>query len=122
MREFWDSYFMGRHPRSHSHSHRSGSRRSGFWAEIFGDNPPRAERGDVRYLVLVAIADEPRHGYEIIQTIEDKTGGAYRPSPGVIYPTLQLLEEMGHAKAGERDGRKVYGITAEGRIDLDAHS
>jgi DNA-binding PadR family transcriptional regulator len=75
----------------------------------------------VRYLVLDAIAAQPRHGYEVIQAIEERSGGAYRPSPGVVYPTLQLLEEMGHATLSERDNRKVYGITEAGRADLDSH-
>jgi len=88
--------------------------------DFFGP-PPRAERGGVRYLVLDAIATQARHGYEIIQAIEERSAGAYRPSPGVVYPTLQLLEELGHARVLEQDARKVYSITDEGRNDLEAH-
>jgi DNA-binding PadR family transcriptional regulator len=99
--------------------HRGGP--PGWFGDIFGP-PPRAERGNVRYLVLDAIAAQPRHGYEVIQAIEERSGGAYRPSPGVVYPTLQLLEEMGHATLVERDTRKVFSITDEGRKDLEAHS
>jgi DNA-binding PadR family transcriptional regulator len=84
-----------------------------------GGPPPRAERGGVRYLVLDAIADRPRHGYEIIQAIEQRSKDAYRPSPGVIYPTLQMLEELGHAKVVEIEGRKSYEITEQGRADLE---
>src|SRR5271156_858064 len=91
------------------------------WPDMFGGPPPRAERGHVRYLVLDAIADQPRHGYEIIQAIEERSGGTYRPSPGVVYPTLQLLEELGHARLEEKEGRKVYAITPEGRRDLEEH-
>ena len=92
------------------------------WPEfLFGDRPPRAERGGVRYLVLAAIAETPRHGYEIMAVIEERSGGAYRPSPGVIYPTLQLLEELGHVRVTERDDKKVYAITAAGTRDLEAH-
>jgi DNA-binding PadR family transcriptional regulator len=98
--------------------HRGGP--PGWFGEIFGP-PPRAERGNVRYLVLDAIAAQPRHGYEVIQAIEERSGGAYRPSPGVVYPTLQLLEEMGLATLSERENRKVYGITDTGRADLEAH-
>jgi DNA-binding PadR family transcriptional regulator len=76
----------------------------------------------VRYLVLDAIASQPRHGYEIIQVIGDKSGGTYRPSPGVVYPTLQMLEELGHARTVEHDGRKVYTITDEGRTELGEHA
>lgn len=130
----WDSEF-GRDPRArHGHGpghgpwhagrggpwggHRGGP--PGWFGEIFGP-PPRAERGNVRYLVLDAISAQARHGYEVIQAIEERSGGAYRPSPGVIYPTLQLLEEMGHATLAERETRKVYSITDEGRADLEAH-
>lgn len=70
---------------------------------MLGDPPPRAERGEIRYLVLDAIKERPRHGYEIIQHIEERAGGTYRPSPGVIYPTLQMLEELGHASVVERE-------------------
>jgi DNA-binding PadR family transcriptional regulator len=95
------------------------------WSEVLSDwwrgPAPRAERGTVRWLVLDAIATQPRHGYEIIQAIGDKSGGAYKPSPGVVYPTLQMLEEMGHARTIPRDDRKVYEITDEGRRELQAH-
>jgi len=75
----------------------------------------------VRYLVLDALLAQPRHGYEVIQVIEERSGGSYRPSPGVIYPTLQMLEELGHARVVEQDNRKVYEITDAGRQDLQAH-
>jgi len=88
----------------------------------FGFHGPRAERGDLRYLILDAIKDQPRHGYEVMQVIEQKSGNAYRPSPGVVYPTLQMLEEMGHAEVKQERGRKVYSITEAGRKDLEEHS
>ena len=111
-----DRQFMGRSPfggRGHG--------RRGDWWDSFGGPPPRAERGEVRYLVLEAIEKQPRHGYEIMQSIETRSGGTYRPSPGVIYPTLQMLEEVGHARVEEKDGRKVYAITPDGRRDLEEH-
>jgi len=83
---------------------------------------PRAERGTVRWLVLDAIAPQPRHGYEIIQVIGDKSEGSYKPSPGVVYPTLQMLEELGHTRTTDREGRKIYEITDEGRRELAAHA
>jgi DNA-binding PadR family transcriptional regulator len=96
-------------------------RRGGMdWGDFFGP-PPRAERGGVRYLVLDAIATQPRHGYEVIQAIEERSKGTYRPSPGVVYPTLQLLEEMRHVTLSEQEGRKVYAITDVGKADLEAH-
>jgi len=118
----WDHESMHHH---HWHAGRGGhwGRRGGppgWFGDFFGP-PPRAERGNVRYLVLDAIAGQPRHGYEIIQAIEERSGGGYRPSPGVIYPTLQLLEELGHAHMVERDARKVFGITEAGKLDLEAH-
>src|SRR6185369_1470384 len=92
-----------------------------WWADAMGEPPPRAERGGVRYLVLEAIVEQPRHGYEIIQHIEQRAGGSYRPSPGVIYPTLQMLEELEHARVVEKEGRKDYAITDAGKADLEAN-
>ena len=103
----------------HAGRGRSGGRDFGFFANMFGEPGPRAERGGVKYLVLDAVADAPRHGYEIMQVIEERSKGAYRPSPGVIYPTLQLLEEMGFLRVSEKDGRKTYEITDEGRRELE---
>lgn len=90
--------------------------------EMLGRRHRRAERGEVRYLVLDAISDQARHGYEIIQTIESKSGGGYRPSPGTIYPTLTMLEEMGFAKSSKKGGKRCYEITDEGRTELEEHA
>jgi DNA-binding PadR family transcriptional regulator len=79
------------------------------------------ERGEVRYLVLSTIREQPRHGYEIIQTIQERSHGHYRPSPGVIYPTLQMLEELGHVRVLSSEERKAYAITEQGRGDLEAN-
>src|SRR6202163_1906689 len=71
------------------------------------------EYGKLRFVVLQLIGEKPSHGYEIIKAIEDKTGGAYAPSPGVVYPTLTLLEDLGYIAAGANDdNRKLYKITA----------
>ncbi|HEX2815049.1 MAG TPA: PadR family transcriptional regulator [Phenylobacterium sp.] len=80
------------------------------------------EHGDLRFVVLAMIAEQPRHGYELIKELEDRTGGAYRPSPGVIYPTLSLLEDEGFIRpvTGEA-GRKLYEATDEGREALAAN-
>ena len=79
------------------------------------------DHGDLRVLVLHLIGEKPRHGYELIRAIEELTGGVYSPSPGVIYPTLTLLEELGHAQVVEEPGgRKLYSITAEGKASLEA--
>jgi DNA-binding PadR family transcriptional regulator len=98
-----------------------------FWGHAGGferfvrEPGPRAERGVVRYLVLDAIEKEPRHGYQIMQAITEKSGGQYKPSPGVIYPTLQMLDESGHVRASEQEGRRTYAITSEGKDDLAEH-
>ena len=105
----------------HRGGHRGRGGDFGFLASLFGEPGPRAERGDVKYLVLDAVADAPRHGYEIIQVIEERSKGAYRPSPGVVYPTLQLLDETGLLSSTETDGRKVYTLTDAGRAELEAN-
>jgi DNA-binding PadR family transcriptional regulator len=99
---------------------RGGGGRPDWW-EFFGGPPPRAERGAVRYLVLDAVEKQPRHGYEVMDAIEERSGQTYRPSPGVIYPTLQMLEELRHVRSTDDDGRKVYAITPDGLRDLEAH-
>jgi DNA-binding PadR family transcriptional regulator len=92
------------------------------FSDIFGGSTARPDRGVVRYLILDAIAQQPRHGYEIIQAIEERSAGTYRPSPGVVYPTLQMLDELGHTRVEEVEARKVYAITAEGKRDLAEHT
>ena len=77
----------------------------------------RMRRGDIRTAVLAVLAEQPRHGYEVIQALEDKTGGAWRPSAGSIYPTLQLLEDEGLARSSERDGKRVYELTGAGQAE-----
>ena len=80
------------------------------------------DHGDLRWVVLALIAERSRHGYELIKEIEERVGGAYSPSPGVIYPTLTLLEETGLIAAQESEGgRKLYAITPEGEAQLGAH-
>jgi DNA-binding PadR family transcriptional regulator len=119
---WWTGHHTSRHGWGHRHGpHGRGSRWAEAFDEWFGEPGPRADRGIVRYLVLDAIADQPRHGYEIMQVIEERSGRAYRPSAGVVYPTLQMLEEVGHARCTEKDGRKTFAITDAGRLDLDQH-
>ena len=72
------------------------------------------EKGEFKYLILELLREKPSYGYEIIKALEDRFHGLYSPSPGVVYPTLQMLEEMGYVAAAERDGRKVYSITEAG--------
>jgi len=78
--------------------------------------------GELRLLLLAMIAEHPRHGYELIKAIEERFGGSYSPSPGVIYPTLSWLDDMGYAAIEpETSGRKLYRITAEGEAFLAAN-
>ena len=72
------------------------------------------EKGDLKYVILSLLKDKPSHGYEIIRALEDYFHGFYTPSAGSVYPTLQMLEDMGYVSASERDGKKVYTVTAEG--------
>lgn len=78
------------------------------------------DQGDLKYVILQLLAEKPRHGYEIIKEIEERFGGAYSPSPGTVYPTLTMLEDMGYARViPEEGGKKVYEITPEGRAYLE---
>jgi DNA-binding PadR family transcriptional regulator len=80
-------------------------------------------RGDLRWLILSLIAEDgPAHGYELIKAIETRMGGAYAPSPGVIYPTLTLLEEMGALEGREEGGKKRYAITEAGQTLLEENA
>lgn len=91
---------------------RGGGRRGGS-GRMFG-------HGDLRLLLLALIEQQPRHGYELIRIIEEMFNGQYSPSPGAIYPTLTMLEEIGHAAVQpEAGGRKSYAITDEGRAFLE---
>jgi DNA-binding PadR family transcriptional regulator len=95
----------GRHERGHR-----GGRRG---ERVF-------EQGDLRLLLLSLIAEKPRHGYELIKAVEDSVSGAYSPSPGVVYPTLSLLEDLGYARVEAAEGgKKLYTVTPEGSAFLE---
>jgi DNA-binding PadR family transcriptional regulator len=81
------------------------------------------EQGDLKYVILRMLDEKPRHGYDIIKDLEERFGGAYAPSPGTVYPTLTMLEDLGYARARqEESGKKIYEITDEGRKHLSEHS
>jgi DNA-binding PadR family transcriptional regulator len=84
----------------------------------FGGGRGRRRRGDVRTAVLMLLAEEPRNGYQLMQTIEERSDGRWRPSPGSVYPTLSQLEDEGLIRAVERDGTKLFEITDQGRARL----
>jgi DNA-binding PadR family transcriptional regulator len=107
------------------HSH-EGAGRHGFgrgpfrgWRSRGGGPGGREGRmfdgGELRLVILALVAEKPRYGYEIIKELGERVGGDYSPSPGVVYPTLTMLEEMGYAQASQDpQGRKLYGLTPEG--------
>src|SRR5215218_10109770 len=128
-------YDCGEHGR---HSRHAGGRGFSFgpggFQFDFGDGPRgrgghRRDRKrmfegvELRLVLLKLIVDQPRHGYELIKAIEELTEGEYAPSPGIVYPTLTMLEDMGLiAEAKSKDTKKVYEATAEGRAHLEENS
>lgn len=88
----------------------------GHWA--FPGPWPRAARGDVRAAILFLLAEGPMHGYQIIQELAARSEGMWQPSPGSVYPTLQQLEDEGLVRAEEREGRRVFTLTEEGRAEV----
>lgn len=79
------------------------------------------EKGDLKYVILDLLKEKPSHGYEIIRAMEESFHGFYTPSAGSVYPTLQMLEDMGYARSSEHDGKKIYTIEDEGRQFLKEH-
>ena len=109
--------------RSFWHRGRHHGGRHGFDRDDEGRGRRRRifDSGELQLVLLKLIADQPRHGYELIRAIEDLTGGSYVPSPGVVYPTLTLLQDMGRIEETTSAGaRKAFAITAEGTAELEA--
>ena len=109
---------FGRHPDFFA-SRREGMGRRGRPGRrqqegSWGDQQ-RTPRGDIKYLLLTLLAEQPQHGYQLIKELEARQGGFYRPSPGSVYPTLQLLEEGGYLTSEQIEGKRVYTITESGR-------
>ena len=117
-REGWFAPPGGRGPFGPPHRHGGP-----FGGGPFGDDPfgedgggrRRQRRGDIKYVLLELLAEQPRHGYELIKELESRYAGFYRPSPGSVYPTLQLLEDEGHLTSETVDGKRVYTVTESGR-------
>ncbi|MFK4086936.1 PadR family transcriptional regulator [Kribbella sp. NPDC020789] len=100
-----------------------------FGGPQFGSPPwgprfrgPKARRGDVRAAILAVLAEQPMNGYQIIQEIAERSGGAWKPSPGSIYPTLQQLEDEGLVTADAETGRRTFTLTDEGRTYVAEHA
>ena len=112
-----------RHAGGRGWRHRHGGFGFGGRHGMGGGDMIRAGRmlatGDLRLIALALIAEQPRHGYEIIKVLEEKTDNWYSPSPGIVYPTLTYLEEAGYVTAQSEGAKKLYTITDEGRAHLD---
>jgi DNA-binding PadR family transcriptional regulator len=111
-----------RHHRHHQEFAPWGGRRN--WDRMWFGGPPwggarRARRGDVRTALLSLLEDKPMHGYDLIRELEQRSGGMWRPSPGSVYPTLQMLEEEGLVSSEEQDGKRVFSLTDAGRTELE---
>jgi DNA-binding PadR family transcriptional regulator len=116
----WHPIFaMGRPHGRHGFGH--GSRFMG--GPMGGDFPGGRKLGsmDLQLVILALLAERPAHGYELIKTIEERSGGFYTPSPGMIYPALTYLNEINHASVEQEGARKLYRITPEGESYLAAH-
>lgn len=88
-----------------------------------GRSRRRFDSGELRLVLLALISDQPRHGYDLIREIEERTGGAYAPSPGVVYPTLTLLTEMGLIEEQASEGaKKLYAVTPAGTAHLEENA
>src|SRR5438132_4739710 len=109
----------GRHHEGHRHDAFGppwGRARGGWFGPRGGG---RARRGDVPLALLTVVAEQPRHGYDIIRELQERSGGMWHPSPGSIYPTLQMLEEQGLLSSEDVDGKRIYSITEDGRAHLE---
>jgi hypothetical protein len=98
---------------------RHGGFGPGFGPPMFGRGPKRG-RGDVRAAILALLTEEPMHGYQIITELTERSGGVWRPSPGSVYPTLQAMEDQGLVTADKAEGRRVFSLTDEGRVQAAA--
>src|SRR6476469_5238127 len=110
--------YCGPGPRHRHHRHR-GFGGEGFGGFGFGPGPRgrgrKARRGDIRTAALLLLAEEPRNGYQIMQEVEERSDGVWRPSPGSVYPALQQLEDEALIRSTESDGRKLFALTDAGR-------
>ena len=90
-----------------------------FGGPMFGRGP-KVGRGDVRAAILALLSEQPMHGYQIITELTERSGGAWHPSPGSVYPTLQAMEDQGLVTANKSEGRRVFSLTDEGRAAAEA--
>jgi DNA-binding PadR family transcriptional regulator len=121
-RKGWDDWGLG--DLADFFSNEFGPKGFGFGFRSGGRHRPRRrsqmfESGEVKFVMLRLLREKPRHGYEIIKALEERLAGCYSPSPGTVYPTLQLLEDQGYVRVVEEGGKKIYHITPEGEAFLD---
>jgi DNA-binding PadR family transcriptional regulator len=113
----------GRHGRRHGGGFRFGGGPGAFWG--FGRSPfgrgPRARRGDIRAAILALLGEGPRNGYQIMQELEERSRGMWRPSPGSVYPALQQLEDEGLIRGEAAGGGRTFALTDEGRAYISSH-
>jgi len=118
---------FGRHHFGHGrHGRRFGGFAAGFSGGMgMGGRAFRAGRrlasGDLQLVLLALLAERPSHGYELIKALEERSGGFYSPSPGMVYPALTWLEEVGYASVTAEGAKKLYSITESGRAYLEEH-
>ncbi len=102
-------------PRGRRRGRGPGCGGRGFGGPPWGGGRGRRRRGDVRTAILLLLAEQPRNGYQVMQEIEERSAGRWRPSPGSVYPALSQLEDEGLIRAAERDGTKVFELTDAGQ-------
>lgn len=116
---FADEEHCGHGPRGR-HRHRGFGGPGGFgFGPGGGGRGRKARRGDIRTAALLLLAEEPRNGYQIMQEVEERSDGVWRPSPGSVYPALAQLEDEGLIRSQESEGRKVFALTDEGRAEVE---
>jgi DNA-binding PadR family transcriptional regulator len=92
-----------------------------FMRHMHGPGPRFFERGGIKFAILQMLKDKPRHGYDIIREMEERSGGFYSPSPGAVYPTLQALEDQDLVSSATEEGKKIYTVTEAGLAYLEEH-
>jgi DNA-binding PadR family transcriptional regulator len=113
------------------HDHFGGGGRGGFFGGFGGGGFRRGSAGmrtakvlasgDLQLIILLLLSEKPRHGYEIIKAVEEQSSGVYTPSPGMVYPALTYLEEMGYAVAAAEGTKKLFTLTEDGALHLSKH-
>ncbi len=112
-------YWMGRHPGGHGFGHSGRGSHGGFGRGGDFRTGRKFTAPDLQLIILAILADKSSHGYELIKALEERSGGFYTPSPGVIYPALTYLDEIGYATVQSDGAKKLYQITEAGRVYLE---